>query len=54
MSERTMKALLKEEAKPGYVLKDIPIPDPKLDEILFKVEKVKNPRFRLQTIKTEL
>ena len=35
-----MKALLKEEPKEGYVLKEIPIPEPKSDEILFKVEKV--------------
>lgn len=42
MAEKTMRALLKEEAKEGYVLKDIPVPEPKPDEILYKVEKVRN------------
>ena len=40
MSQKMMKALLKEDPKEGYVLKEIPIPEPKSDEILFKVEKV--------------
>ena len=41
MEEKTMKALMKEEAKEGYILKDIPIPVPGPDEILYKVEKVR-------------
>jgi len=40
MAQKIMKALLKEEPKEGYVIKEIPIPEPKPDEILFKVEKV--------------
>ena len=40
MAEKMMKALLKDEAKEGYVLKSIPIPQPNPDEILYKVEKV--------------
>jgi len=40
MAGKIMKALLKEEGKEGYVLKEIPIPQPKPDEILYKVEKV--------------
>jgi len=35
-----MRALLKEEPKEGYVLREIPVPDPKPDEIQYKVEKV--------------
>ena len=42
MAQRTMKALIKEEPTKGYVLKDIPIPKPKADEVLYKVEKVKS------------
>ena len=42
MSKNMMKALIKEEPKESYVLKEIPIPEPKADEILFKVEKVSN------------
>ena len=41
MAQRTMKALIKEEPTKGYVLKDIPIPKPKADEVLYKVDKVK-------------
>ncbi len=37
-----MRALLKEDPVEGYVLKSIPIPEPKPDEILYKVEKVRN------------
>jgi NADPH:quinone reductase-like Zn-dependent oxidoreductase len=40
MAQKMMKALLKDEPKEGYVLKEIPTPVPKPDEILFKVEKV--------------
>ena len=40
MAPKMMRALMKEEAKEGYVLKDVPIPEPKPDEILYKVEKV--------------
>ena len=39
---RIMKALIKEEPKKGYVLKEMPIPKPKADEVLYKVEKVKS------------
>ena len=42
MARRTMKALIKEEPTKGYVLKEIPIPKPKADEVLYKVEKVKS------------
>ena len=42
MPQNLMKALVKEEPKESYVLKEIPIPEPKADEILFKVEKVSN------------
>ena len=41
MSGKTMKAVIKEEPKEGYILKDIPIPQPKADEVLFKVERVR-------------
>jgi len=40
MAPNEMKALIKEEPKESYVLKEIPVPEPKADEILFKVEKV--------------
>ena len=40
MAPNEMKALIKEEPKESYVLKEIPVPEPKPDEILFKVEKV--------------
>ena len=42
MAQNMMKALIKEEPKESYVLKEIPVPEPKADEILFKVEKVSN------------
>ena len=40
MAPNEMKALIKEEPKESYVLKEIPVPEPKPDVILFKVEKV--------------
>ena len=35
-----MRALIKETPSAGYSLKEIPIPEPKDDELVFKVEKV--------------
>jgi hypothetical protein len=35
-----MQALIKEDPVEGYTLKKVPIPVPKNDEIVFKVEKV--------------
>ena len=37
-----MNALIKEEPQEGYVLKQIPIPDPEGDEVLIQVERVIN------------
>ena len=45
---RIMKALIKEEPKKGYVLKEMPIPKPKADEVLYKVEKVRKSRHQIQ------
>ena len=45
MPSKMMRALIKEDPVEGYVLKSIPIPDPKPDEILLKVEKVRNTSF---------
>ena len=42
-----MRALIKEDPVEGYVLKSIPIPEPKPDEILYKVEKVRNRSFTI-------
>lgn len=38
--DRVMKALVKENAGPSYVYKEVPIPKPRGDELLVKVGKV--------------
>ena len=35
-----MRALIKENPTEGYALKEIPIPEPGEDELVFKVERV--------------
>ncbi len=40
-----MRALIKETPSAGYSLKEIPIPEPKDDELVFKVEKVSHNNF---------
>jgi hypothetical protein len=38
---KRMRALIKENPTEGYELKEIPIPEPGDDELVFKVERVK-------------
>ena len=40
MAQKTMNAMIKEEEVEGYILKDIPIPEPEGDEVLIKVDAV--------------
>ena len=40
MAQKTMKAMIKGEEVEGYILKDIPIPEPEGDEVLIKVDAV--------------
>ena len=40
MAQKTMKTMVKEEEVEGYILKDLPIPEPVGDEVLIKVDAV--------------